>query len=67
MQKVSNIAELIDVLGGPTKAAAALGASGPAVLNNWRTRDKIPSYWFLRHREKLKELGISAPESLWFA
>lgn len=65
--KCNTLDELIAVLGGPTKAAAALGESRPTVVTNWRARGKLPAHRFMAHRAALKRLGISAPESLWFS
>lgn len=39
----SKIAEVIRSLGGPTKAAEALGISNPSVVLNWRKRGSIPA------------------------
>lgn len=33
----------IEALGGPTKAAKALGVSNPSVVLNWRSREQIPA------------------------
>jgi DNA-binding transcriptional regulator YdaS (Cro superfamily) len=37
------VERVIDELGGPTKAAAALGISNPSVVMNWRTRGQVPA------------------------
>lgn len=41
--KKTLIADIIERLGGPTKAAAALGLTGPNVILNWRQREKVPA------------------------
>jgi DNA-binding transcriptional regulator YdaS (Cro superfamily) len=33
----------IDLLGGPSKAAASLNVSNPSVIINWRYRQSIPA------------------------
>jgi DNA-binding transcriptional regulator YdaS (Cro superfamily) len=33
----------IQALGGPSKAAAALGISNPSVVLNWRKRGQVPA------------------------
>lgn len=39
-----NAVELvIEKLGGPTKAANALGVSNPSVVANWRSRGRVPA------------------------
>jgi DNA-binding transcriptional regulator YdaS (Cro superfamily) len=37
------VADVIERLGGPTKAAEALGISNPSVVLNWRKRQSIPA------------------------
>lgn len=34
---------VIDKLGGPTKAAAALNIDNPSVVMNWRARKQVPA------------------------
>lgn len=44
MTKPNAIVEtIIKALGGPTKAAEALGLSGPSVILNWRARRQVPA------------------------
>jgi DNA-binding transcriptional regulator YdaS (Cro superfamily) len=44
MNDVPNIVpQVIEVLGGPTKAAEALGLSNPSVIMNWRIRGRVPA------------------------
>ena len=38
----SPIDRVLEILGGPTKAARALGIENPSVVINWRTRGQIP-------------------------
>ena len=37
------IDEAIETLGGPTKAAAALGIDNPSVVMNWKARGRVPA------------------------
>lgn len=43
MSERPTVSEVIDKLGGPTKAAQKLGLSSPSVVMNWRLRDSIPA------------------------
>lgn len=45
--KRASISDIIDKLGGPTKAAEALGISNPSVVLNWRKRDSIPAQYVI--------------------
>lgn len=42
-KKHSPVEAVIEALGGPTKAATALGISNPSVVMNWRTRGQVPA------------------------
>lgn len=41
--KAPSVSDIIEQLGGATKAAEALGVSGPNVVLNWRKRDSVPA------------------------
>lgn len=41
------IADVIDRLGGPTKAADALKLKHPSVILNWRRRKAVPAAYVL--------------------
>lgn len=41
--KLTPVEQVIEALGGPTKAAAALGLKNPSIVMNWRTRGKVPA------------------------
>ena len=45
MSKAHPVSEIITALGGPTKAAEALGISNPSVVVNWRTRNSVPAQY----------------------
>ena len=59
-------ADLINALGGVSKAAAALGEKYPSTLSNWIRAGTMPASKYLRHQATLKKLGIKAPAKLWF-
>ena len=42
-KKTSPVDAVITALGGPSKAAVALGISNPSVVMNWRARGKVPA------------------------
>lgn len=46
-KQLPSIADIIEKLGGPTKAADALGISNPSVVLNWRTRNSIPAQYVI--------------------
>lgn len=41
--KSPSVSAIIKQLGGATKAAEALGLSGPSVVLNWRKRNSVPA------------------------
>lgn len=43
--------QLIEDMGGPTKAATALGISNPSVILNWRKRKQVPADRVLKIEE----------------
>jgi DNA-binding transcriptional regulator YdaS (Cro superfamily) len=40
--QTASVSQVIDALGGLTKAAAALEIENPSVIANWRTRGRVP-------------------------
>ena len=46
-KKHPTISEIIDKLGGPSKAAEHLGVSSPSVVLNWRLRNSIPAQYVI--------------------
>lgn len=60
---VKSANEVIDVLGGTTAVANALGVT-PTVVSNWRSRG-LPPETYVALISMLRERGISAPPSLW--
>ncbi|TGQ89433.1 CI repressor [Mesorhizobium sp. M2D.F.Ca.ET.185.01.1.1] len=41
--QTDSVSQVIDALGGLTKAAAALEIENPSVVANWRTRGRVPA------------------------
>lgn len=41
-EHVGVVAEVLDELGGPSRAAKQIGVTGPNVVMNWRSRNSIP-------------------------
>lgn len=41
--QTASVSQVIDALGGLTKAAAALDIENPSVVANWRTRGRVPA------------------------
>ena len=58
--------DLIDTLGGVTKAAVVLEEKHPSTISNWVRAGAIPSNKYRKHKARLDELKIVAPDSLWF-
>lgn len=65
MNDVLGIKQLIQALGGVTKAAEFFGEE-VNVVGNWQLRKKMPANKFLAHQAILLSHGISAPPELWF-
>lgn len=63
---VTSIEELVDELGGPTKAALKLNTT-PQNVWNWKAAGKLPTAKYLRQKQQLRALRIDAPDELWFA
>jgi len=58
-KKHPTISDIIEQLGGPTKAATALGISNPSVVLNWKSRNSIPAQYVVQI-EKLTKIPASA-------
>lgn len=54
-KQLPSIADIIEKLGGPTKAATALGISNPSVVLNWKARNSIPAQYVIAI-EKLTQI-----------
>jgi hypothetical protein len=54
---------IIDAAGGTSKVARRFGVS-PANVHHWRLRG-FPSRSFTIWQDILKEIGVTAPPSLW--
>jgi hypothetical protein len=64
MKKISNIADAIDELGGPTAVARLLGIKRPAV-SMWKVGGRFPSSSYVAMTGLLRERGIECPPELW--
>lgn len=64
MDDISDLAELIDLLGGTTAVAAKAGVTPPAV-SNWRTRGFIPPEFFVILSDEAKARGRQLDLSLF--
>ncbi len=64
--KITSVSELVEALGGPTKAAKILSnRATPQKVVNWRAQGSMPARLFVAHHAILKEQGICASASLW--
>jgi hypothetical protein len=55
---------VIDALGGNQKVATLTEATGK-VVSHWRSTRKFPANSYVAIKEKLKAMGLSAPDELW--
>ena len=62
---VASITELVNELGGPSKAASVLGSATPQKIVNWRATGRIPARFYILHGRQLEAHGLRAPPSLW--
>lgn len=58
-EEASTVSRVIELLGGPSKAAQALGIDNPSVVLNWKARGRIPAERVLQVE---KATGISRHE-----
>lgn len=63
---VTTVSDLIERLGGPTKAGQVLGGVSTQRVWNWGAAGKLPTELYLEHRGILTGLGIECVDSLWF-
>lgn len=61
---VEKVDRLIELLGGPESAAAALNAKA-ATLTVWKHRGRLPAARYLEQSEMLRQRGIVASPGLW--
>jgi hypothetical protein len=54
---------VIDAFGGTSKVARRFGCS-PSLVHHWRKRG-FPGHTYLKWQSILKEIGVTAPPSLW--
>ena len=55
---------VIDALGG-NQAVAELNETTGKVVSYWRSTGKFPANSYTTIKDKLKEMGLSAPDELW--
>lgn len=59
--------ELVDKLGGVTKAAETLGERHPSTISNWLKAGRFPAGKFMRHAGLLVAVGVHADAAIWFS
>lgn len=64
MNELVTTSEVIDALGGTTRVARLTGRKLAAV-SNWRDKASFPPATFLVMQHELRDVGASAPVSLW--
>lgn len=64
MRVLSTPSEVIDALGG-TGAVSRLTERVPGAVSNWRSIGRFSSETFLIFQQALREVGCTAPASLW--
>lgn len=64
-KQIETVGDLVDALGGPTKAAEALRAKSPQTIVNWRNTGAIPAKFYRLHRDILTKLEMPVSDKLW--
>ena len=64
MREIKTVAEVLDLLGGNQGVALLTHATHKAV-SNWRQAKKFPANSYLIINERLRQLGYTAPTTLW--
>lgn len=64
MTELKTAKEVMDALGGDRAVGVLTGRTRKAA-NNWRAFNRFPSDTYVAMQCALKELGHSAPDSLW--
>ncbi|MGY2987663.1 hypothetical protein [Bradyrhizobium sp. USDA 4508] len=65
MKKLSNVADIVEVLGGPERVAELTEARDPAVWNWLYAFEAFPANTYFVLIEALKKRGYTAPPHLW--
>lgn len=65
MKKLTNAADIVDVLGGPKKVAALTEAKDPAVWNWYGYFELFPPNTYAIMIKELEKRGYTAPPWLW--
>ena len=61
---LKSVDDVIEALGGPTKAAGMIGV-GASAVSNWRTRGEIPPEHFLVIGEALNAIGVCVDSAVF--
>ena len=64
MTNLPSVPLVIDALGG-NKAVAELNETTGKVVSHWRSTRKFPANSYVAIKEKLHDMGLSAPDELW--
>lgn len=64
--QITTVADLIEHLGGPSKAGDVLGGVKTQRVWNWGAAGKIPAEFYLQHKAALALLGVKASDRIWF-
>lgn len=65
-QIIGTVADLIEHLGGPSKAGEVLGGVKTQRVWNWGSAGKIPAEFYLEHKAALAALGLRVSDHIWF-
>jgi hypothetical protein len=64
MTNLPSVPLVIDALGGNQEVASLTDTTGK-VVSHWRSTRKFPANSYVAIKDKLKEMGLSAPDELW--
>ncbi len=64
MKVIKTVSEVIDLLGG-NQGVATLADTTHKAVSMWRALDKFPANTYLVITRRLRQLGYTAPDSLW--
>jgi hypothetical protein len=64
MSNLPSVPLVIDALGGNQEVASLTDTTGK-VVSHWRSTRKFPANSYVAIKDKLKEMGLSAPDELW--
>jgi hypothetical protein len=64
MTNLPSVGLVISALGGNSRVAE-LTHSNPKAVSNWKVSNRFPAATYVTLRERLKTMGLSAPDKLW--